>query len=111
MATTDSRSITTRVLDWLRAGYPEGVPRKDYLPLLGVLRRSLTEEDISAIADDLVLATASGDDPISREEIAQMIQRTVIQSPSAEDIARVSARLAAGGWPLVSYAPHEAPSV
>ena len=27
------------VLDWLREGYPAGVPPKDYIPLLALLRR------------------------------------------------------------------------
>lgn len=108
MSATDSRSLATRVLDWLRAGYPEGIPRGDYVPLLGVLRRSLDEDDISAIVDDVVLHTASGDDPITRTDIAEMIRHTVVQAASASDIARVSARLAAGGWPLASYGVDDA---
>ena len=33
-----------RVLQWLRAGYPEGVPQQDYVALLGILRRTLTPQ-------------------------------------------------------------------
>ena len=29
----------TGILDWLREGYPAGVPPKDYIPLLALLRR------------------------------------------------------------------------
>ncbi|HEY5484993.1 MAG TPA: DUF3349 domain-containing protein, partial [Propionibacteriaceae bacterium] len=32
----------TRVVGWLRAGYPDGVPQQDYVALLGILHRQLT---------------------------------------------------------------------
>ena len=36
----------SRILGWLREGYPQGVPREDYIALFGVLQRHLTEEEI-----------------------------------------------------------------
>lgn len=36
--------VLNRVLGFLRAGYPDGVPTNDYVPLLALLRRRLTEE-------------------------------------------------------------------
>lgn len=36
-------SFIERALNWLRAGYPGGVPDTDYQPLLALLRRRLTE--------------------------------------------------------------------
>ncbi len=42
--------IVRRVLDWLRAGYPQGVPHEDYVVLLGVLRHRLTEDEVRAVA-------------------------------------------------------------
>ena len=30
-------SAVTAVVAWLRAGYPEGVPHRDYLPLFALL--------------------------------------------------------------------------
>jgi hypothetical protein len=95
---TDSRSnFLTRAVEWLRAGYPEGVPRQDYVVLLGLLRRKLTEDEVRGIAKDL--AARSGD-PITGEDIEAMINSTVLQDASPEDVVRVSAHLAAGGWPL-----------
>ncbi len=41
---TENRSVMDNVLAWLHDGYPEGVPPKDYFPLLALLKRSLTEE-------------------------------------------------------------------
>ena len=99
---TDNRSnFVTRSLEWLRAGYPAGVPRQDYVALLGLLRRKLTEEEVHKIAQDLADQSVLGGDPISVQDIEEMINDAVLQTASAEDVARVSARLASGGWPLV----------
>jgi hypothetical protein len=96
-------NFLTRAVEWLRAGYPTGVPRTDYVALLGVLRRKMTEEEVRLIAnllsDQSVLD--GGDDPISSEDIEKMISGEMLQEATPEDVVRVSARLAAGGWPLV----------
>ena len=31
-----------QIVEWLRAGYPEGVPEQDYQPLLALLSKQLT---------------------------------------------------------------------
>lgn len=99
----DARSnFLVRAVDWLRAGYPAGVPRQDYVALLGLLRRKLTEEEVRTIAQDLAeRSVLAGDDPIGTADIEQMINDSVLQQATPEDVVRVSARLAAGGWPLV----------
>jgi hypothetical protein len=84
------------VIGWLRAGYPEGVPEHDYIPLFALLSRQLTEDETREIAEDLA---ASGD-PTNAEHIRNAITAVTHTHPLPEDIARVSARLAAGGWPL-----------
>ncbi|WP_433718895.1 DUF3349 domain-containing protein [Actinoplanes sp. CA-051413] len=95
-------NFMTRAVEWLRAGYPTGVPRGDYVALLGVLRRKLTEEEVRKIAVDLAdQSVLAGDDPISTADIEQMISSSLLQEATPEDVVRVSARLAAGGWPLV----------
>ncbi|MCY1138406.1 DUF3349 domain-containing protein [Actinoplanes sp. Pm04-4] len=93
-------NFMVRAVDWLRAGYPTGVPRQDYVALLGVLRRKLTEEEIRKIANDLAEQSLGTDDPINAEDIEAMINDNVMQQATPEDVVRVSARLAAGGWPL-----------
>jgi hypothetical protein len=90
-----------RAVDWLRAGYPTGVPKQDYVALLGLLRRKLTEEEVRKIAQDLADQSMLTSGPISSEDIEAMISQSVLQEASPEDMVRVSARLAAGGWPLV----------
>ena len=98
---TDNRSnFLTRAVGWLRAGYPTGVPRQDYVALLGVLRRKLTEDEIRKVASDLAELSLTSDDPINAQDIEAMINDAVLQQADAEDVVRVSARLAAGGWPL-----------
>ncbi|GAB2566792.1 hypothetical protein Aab01nite_45870 [Paractinoplanes abujensis] len=98
---TDNRSnFLTRTVGWLRAGYPTGVPRQDYVALLGVLRRKLTEDEIRKIAADLAETSLTSDDPITGDDIEAMISDSMLQDATPADVARVSAHLAAGGWPL-----------
>ncbi len=84
------------VVTWLRAGYPEGVPEHDYLPLFALLSRQLTDADVAALADEL----ADVGDPASAHAIREAIATVTRAEPRDADVARVSARLAAGGWPL-----------
>ncbi|XVU22359.1 DUF3349 domain-containing protein [Actinoplanes sp. CA-054009] len=94
-------SFLTRAIGWLRAGYPTGVPRQDYVALLGLLRRTLTEDEVRKIAADLAAQSdTAGGDPITAADIEAMINDEVLQAAGPEDIVRVSAHLAAGGWPL-----------
>ena len=49
-------AMVASILDWLRAGYPEGVPPKDYFPLLALLNRGLTPDEIRSVAEELLRA-------------------------------------------------------
>jgi hypothetical protein len=89
-------SFLKSIIGWLRAGYPEGVPDVDYIPLFALLGSQLTEEDVQAIADEL----ANSSDPGSAHAIRSAIEAVRHTQPDESDIARVRARLAAGGWPL-----------
>lgn len=92
-----------RVLNWLRAGYPDGIPQQDFPTVLLVLRRNLSDADIESIADDLALQSISNDsEPVTAEHVHQMIREHALQSAAPEDVRRVSAALARGGWPLAS---------
>lgn len=98
-----------KILEWLRAGYPQGIPQSDYVALFGILHRDLTDEEVATIAHELQTGPAGLDDRITREEIAEQIRRAALQTASDEDIQRVAGHLAAGGWPLVpaNEAVHE----
>lgn len=97
-------SLAQHVLNWLRAGYPEGIPKQDYIPLLGVLHRKLTSDEIRSIATELADQATLGDGMISRSDIEALIEQTVYQRATDADVVRVSSRLASGGWPLAD--PH-----
>jgi hypothetical protein len=88
--------VLKSVIDWLRAGYPEGVPSVDYIPLFALLGSHLTDADINAIADEL----AANSDATSAEQIRDSVREAGDGQARDVDIARVRARLAAGGWPL-----------
>lgn len=87
------------ILTWLRAGYPEGVPPKDYFPVLALLKRSLTEDEVVDVARS-ILKSNDGDIPVTEDEIHDAIEQVTAKAPSPEEIQQVSARLALVGWPL-----------
>lgn len=97
--TTPHTGLGSRVVGWLRAGYPTGVPRQDYVVLLGLLRRKLTDVEVRLIADELAGSAQQGED-ITTADVERLVNEATLDSPSAEDVARVSSHLAAGGWPL-----------
>jgi hypothetical protein len=90
------------IVEWLRAGYPDGVPEHDYLPLFALLTRKLGDEEVTAVADEL----AASADPASARAVRDAIAAVTHHTPLDADIARVSARLAAGGWPLAAPVRH-----
>ena len=88
--------VLSRIIEWLRAGYPEGVPDVDYIPLFALLGSQLTNEDVNLIANEL----ASAANPESADAIKKAIVEVTHTTPNDADINRVRSRLAAGGWPL-----------
>jgi hypothetical protein len=40
--------VLNDIIKWLRAGYPEGVPDVDYIPLFALLGSELTNNDVNA---------------------------------------------------------------
>lgn len=96
-----SQSVIAQVLRWLRAGYPEGVPPKDYTPLLALLRRNLDEGEFDGVVDEI-----ARNDPelISVSHIRNAIGRVSDAAPDESELRQVAARLAAAGWPLSSGA-------
>jgi hypothetical protein len=90
----------TGVLDWLRAGYPAGVPPKDYIPLLALLRSRLTEDEVREVAQEIA-ALGNGAENGSAADIGVQITKITDALPAADDVARVEARLREHhDWPL-----------
>jgi Protein of unknown function (DUF3349) len=88
--------VLSSIIGWLRAGYPEGVPDVDYVPLFALLASQLTDADVAAIGEEL----ENSSNPDSAQAIREAI-RTVTNGKALDsDVNRVRARLAGGGWPL-----------
>ena len=83
------------IVSWLRAGYPEGVPPHDYMPVLALLSRRLTTDEVKAVASELM---QRGD--FDQVDIGVAITQITDELPSSDDIERVRKGLAATGWPL-----------
>lgn len=83
------------VIDFVRKGYPHGVPEHDYLPLFALLRRRLSEEEVGQVAEALAADPAAAANPAA---IGQAIERLISEPPSETDVERVRARLAEVGW-------------
>jgi len=96
-------SLLSSILDWLRAGYPEGVPGPDRVPLLALLRATpLTEEQIKEVVRNITAdgSAALADGEIGEDEIAAFIKDVSHHDAGPENVQRIAAKLAAAGWPL-----------
>jgi hypothetical protein len=83
------------IVSWIRAGYPEGIPPTDTFPMLALLTRRLSNDEVKAVTHELM---QRGD--FDKVDIGVLISKLTDELPTTEDIERVRARLAAKGWPL-----------
>ena len=83
------------IVNWIRAGYPEGIPPTDTFPVLAFLTRRLSNDEVKAVAHELM---ARGD--FDNVDIGVLITRLTDELPSEEDVERVKERLATKGWPF-----------
>ena len=98
MTETQATGTFENILRWLHAGYPEGVPQRDYFPLLALLKRSLTEEEVATAAQTGLRPNAA--DTVTHDEIRDAVEKVIEKEPNPEEINQVAARLASVGWPL-----------
>ena len=87
--------VVQSVVDFLRKGYPQGVPQQDYLPLFALLRRRLSDEEVIALADELA---ATSPDEQTTIAIRAAILHVTNELPSETDVARVQEQLQSAGW-------------
>jgi hypothetical protein len=103
-------SLLTSILNWLREGYPEGVPGPDRVPLLALLRATpLTEDQVKEVVRNLTAdhSPALDDGAIEADEIEAFIVDVTHHDAGPENVRRVAARLAAAGWPLSGFADRD----
>jgi len=101
-----AKSLAHKVLEWLRAGYPDGVPGPDRVPLLSLLRNTpLTDEQLAEVVREIAEeeSHAESGHRIDRDEIERFIEGVAHHDGGPENIRRVAARLAAAGWPLEAF--------
>ena len=91
-------TFLTAILSWLRAGYPDGVPEKDYVPLFALLSRRLSSEEVHQVAKMII--HGPDDNPVDDTDIGVQITKITNELPSQQDVDRVRSKLASAGWPL-----------
>ncbi|MEV3901859.1 MULTISPECIES: DUF3349 domain-containing protein [unclassified Mycobacterium] len=99
---TENQGVLDNVLAWLHDGYPQGVPQKDYFPLLALLKRSLSEDEVVKAAQSVLRSTES--DSVTEAQIRTAVQAVIDKEPNPEEIHQVASRLASVGWPLAAPA-------
>jgi hypothetical protein len=82
------------IIAFLRTGYPAGAPTTGHVPLLALLRRRVTDNEVITISRKLV---GQRSQPVDTTDIGVEITRVTDEMPSAVDIARIRRRLAAIG--------------
>lgn len=86
--------MLAKVVQFLRSGYPDISPGHHYLPLLALLRRRLTDDEVVAVATELTIA---GTQPLHGTDIGVAITKITDALPSADDTERVTQLLTAVG--------------
>ena len=89
--------LVARAVAFLRAGYPQGVRATDYVPLITLLRRRLSDDEVVAVASELA---ARGVLPNDATDIRVAITKITDEMPSPDEVERVKQRLRSGGWPI-----------
>ena len=84
-----------KIVAWITAGYPEGVPGPDRVPLFALLKPRLTDDEVKTVARDLI---ERGE--FDHVDIGVLITQLTDELPDPADVDRVRNRLATKGWPL-----------
>ena len=92
-----------KLLNWLRAGYPGGVPGPDRVPLLALLRNTpLTEDQVKEVVREIIAEEkgAPTGHAIDHDEIQRFIEGVAHHDAGPENVQRVADKLAAAGYTL-----------
>jgi Protein of unknown function (DUF3349) len=86
----------SRIVAFFRTGYPTGAPTTGYIPLLALVRRRVSDDEITTIASKLIVRRRPS---IDNADIGVEITRVTHEMPSLDDIESVQQRLTAIGSP------------
>lgn len=78
------------VLAFLRGGYPTGAPALGYAPLLALLPRRVSDDEVATIATELAALKRRS---ITNVDVGVAITRVTDELPSVDEIERVHRRL------------------
>jgi endonuclease III len=95
-----------KIVDWLRAGYPHGVPEVDYVPLFALLARRLSLEEVDQVTTAMV-AESLIHDTVTEEQIRDAISAVTEQPALESDVQRIEEHLASVGWVVAAPASSE----
>jgi hypothetical protein len=98
-----AKSRVHSMINWLRAGYPGGVPGPDRVPLLALLRTTpLSEEQVREVVREIIAEEkgAPAGHVIDRDEIAEFIEGVAHHDAGPENLRRVADVLASAGYSL-----------
>ena len=101
-----NKPLFRSVIDWLRAGYPEGVPGPDRVPLLALLQNTaLNDEQVQQVVREIAAHEDDvlKDGVLGRDEIERFIEGVTHHDAGPDNVRRGAGRLAAAGWPLESF--------
>jgi hypothetical protein len=84
-----------RIVAFFRAGYPTRMPATGYVPLAALLPQRLCDDELTAVARELVSGHETG--TISTVDVGVAISRMTDELPSPDDVAGVTQRLDAFG--------------
>lgn len=101
----DRPQFLYRIIEWLRDGYPDGVPHGDYIPLVALLRRQLTDDEVTQVSAGLIRKSPRTPEAISKIDAAIAITKVTHELPHEDDIARVRRHLECSGWPFDDSLP------
>jgi Protein of unknown function (DUF3349) len=85
----------SKIVAFLRTGYPTGMPSTGYAPLAALSRRRISDDEITAITSEFVM---SGSTPVTTADAGVAIMRITNEMPSPDDIERVQRRIDAIGY-------------
>jgi hypothetical protein len=84
------------VVAFFRAGYPDAAPRFGYVPLLALLPRRVSEDEIALLARKLA---GSNRRRMDTTDVGVEITRITDELPLPTDVERVQSRLSTIGGP------------
>ncbi|BAX91482.1 DUF3349 domain-containing protein [Mycobacterium shigaense] len=86
----------SRVVAFFRAGYPAGAPTVGYSPLLALLPRRVSDDELGLLAAKLIGARRR---LLDRVDLGVEITRVTHELPLLDDLERLQGRLSALGRP------------